>query len=379
MGAGKKRIKLSTGISLLPKFWDKEKQRVKRHHPNAATFNHVLSTTENQTEEIQLISRQNGTQITPALLRARLKLFNDVEQETSDFIAAFEQYLKAQAVTFASGTLRSNTQNFGHLKEFSKANSVTLTFANIDADFYDALQAYFLQGERFVNSTFNRLRKVLVSFLNWATDKEINSNISYKKFKKLPELQTESIALTEAELNIIRAAELDERLHYYRDLFLLECFTGLRYSDLQHIKTEAIKGHTLSFTSTKTRQKLSIPLPPPAKEILANRLTPGEALYIPANQVFNRALKDIGEAAGLKESVTITRYSGSKRIDTTYKKFELIATHTGRRTFCNIALKKKVPAQFIMAITGHKTEASFKKYLRITQTDVSQALDGIFK
>jgi integrase len=48
-------------------------------------------------------------------------------------------------------------------------------------------------------------------------------------------------------------------------------------------------------------------------------------------------------------------------------KWEKISTHTARRSFATNMYNMNVPSLTIMAITGHTTEKSFLRYIKINQ------------
>jgi integrase len=103
------------------------------------------------------------------------------------------------------------------------------------------------------------------------------------------------------------------------------------------------------------------------KEIL--RKYSGDLPSIISNQKMNKYLKEIGNRAGLKQTVTISITKGGMRMDRNYKKFELITVHTARRSFATNMFLAGITTISIMKITGHKTEKSFLKYIRISQED----------
>ena len=80
-------------------------------------------------------------------------------------------------------------------------------------------------------------------------------------------------------------------------------------------------------------------------------------------------LKEIGELAGIDETVVLTKTKGGKRVQEVYKKYELISAHCGRRSFATNAYKDKLPAISIMKITGHTSEKAFLGYIRISQEE----------
>jgi len=73
-------------------------------------------------------------------------------------------------------------------------------------------------------------------------------------------------------------------------------------------------------------------------------------------------------------SKTIRKTKGGLRVDRKYKKHELITVHTARRSFATNMYMADVPTISIMKITGHRTEKSFLKYIRISQEDNANKL-----
>ena len=78
--------------------------------------------------------------------------------------------------------------------------------------------------------------------------------------------------------------------------------------------------------------------------------------------------------AGIDDSFVITATKGGKRVTEVFKKWELITTHTARRSFATNAYLQNVPTISIMKITGHRTEKSFLKYIKISQEDNANKL-----
>ena len=115
-----------------------------------------------------------------------------------------------------------------------------------------------------------------------------------------------------------------------------------------------------------------IPLKDYVKEIL--RKYEGIPPSAISNQKMNEYLKELGEAAAIKDDIVIASTKGGKRHIETYKKFELITTHTARRSFATNAYLQNVPTISIMKITGHRTEKSFLKYIKISQEDNANKL-----
>ena len=89
---------------------------------------------------------------------------------------------------------------------------------------------------------------------------------------------------------------------------------------------------------------------------------------------FNKLIKGIAREAGIDEEIIITQKKGSEKVEKTYKKFELVASHTCRRSFCTNEYLKGTPALFIMKISGHRTERNFLKYIKVDEKIAAQKI-----
>jgi integrase len=156
-----------------------------------------------------------------------------------------------------------------------------------------------------------------------------------------------------------------------RDLFLLGCYTGLRVSDYTRLKKEHIvqlEGvDFFEIESKKTGRVVTIPIHPLVQRIIqANGGIPPKRQ---PEQVINRNIKAIGAMAGIVGPVSIEQTSGGRKVKRSFQKFDLIKTHTARRSFCTNAYKSGLDCLDIMAVSGHTTEANFLKYIKITRQE----------
>ncbi len=238
-------------------------------------------------------------------------------------------------------------------------------FNDINETFHKRFIAYMLNEKDYSVNTYGRALKFVKTLLIAATKAGINSNNYYLNITGTQEA-SESIYLNETELQAIYKLDLSTRPHLdrVRDLFIIGCNTGLRFSDYTTIKPDDIQGERLRIVTQKTNSKVVIPLMPDAKAILQkyNFQLP-KAI---SNQKFNKYLKDIAEAAGLKETVITHITKGGESTETKQFKYELVTSHVARRSFATNYYKMGVDTLQIMAITGHKTEKEFLKYIKVT-------------
>ncbi len=96
------------------------------------------------------------------------------------------------------------------------------------------------------------------------------------------------------------------------------------------------------------------------------------------NQPLNRYLKEIGRLVGFDALETIIYTKGGKRITQQLPKYELITTHTARRSFATNQYLLGVPTITIMEMTGHRTEKAFMKYIKVTKREHAQKIRVIW-
>ena len=73
--------------------------------------------------------------------------------------------------------------------------------------------------------------------------------------------------------------------------------------------------------------------------------------------------------AGINEPVTIERSKGVFIVGQVIEKHNLVTSHTARRSAATNMFLGGIPPISIMQITGHKTESSFMKYLKMSAKD----------
>ena len=211
------------------------------------------------------------------------------------------------------------------------------------------------------NSSIRKNLDNLKWFLRWATDKGYNKELAFTTFQpKLKEVKNTVVYLTWDELMLIynfTPSSTRSNLEKVKDVFCFCCFTSLRYSDVANLKRSNVFEDYILVTTIKTYDTLRIELNKYSKAILEKykdeEYENNLALPVISNQKMNDGLKELGELCGINEPVSITYYKGSERIDEVYKKYELLTTHCGRRTFISNAIMLGIPPEVVMKWTGH--------------------------
>ena len=160
-----------------------------------------------------------------------------------------------------------------------------------------------------------------------------------------------------------------------RDLFVVGCLTALRYSDYSTLTKDNFQNGYIVKRTKKTNVDVKVPAHDYVKEIFAkyNGNIPN-GLCI---QYFNKYLKVIMKEIGLNDLITFSYTQGGKLKTATREKWELISSHTARRSAAtNMYLTGRMKTFEIMKLTGHRSEQNFFRYIRLTGDDTARSISG---
>lgn len=363
-----KRLKLSTGISIKTNEWDERKQRIKKTTTGCVDLNATLNRMEEDILTVYNKAVKDAKLITIDYIKGEFKKVQGGIEE-KDFHQFFAQFKEESKNKKTASTIKTYTVCYNVLKAYEKAKRKKITFDSIDLDFYRSLESYCFGVREFSTNYFGKVIKVLKTVLNEATERGINKNLAFRssKFKRSAEA-SDHIYLNEGELELIYTTKLTGHLERARDLFIVGCYTGLRFQDFSNIRHENIKDKCIYIKTTKTNEDVVIPIHPKVRALLNKYKDVYDTPLPPAytNQVMNRHLKEIGKKAGLDNDELVSVNKAGQRIEEQKKRYELISTHTARRSFATNTYLAGVQSIAIMKITGHKTETAFLKYIKVS-------------
>jgi integrase len=375
------RFKYSTGEQIDPKYWNPKSQRAKetKQFAEYPEFNTRLDKIENAINNTFRKLLNDGIQPNNTILKKELEnelSDNILKPKKQTFFHFIENYIKESLTNKREGTIKVYNTTFKYLKEYSSKNK-PIDFENITLEFYNNYTGFLSQEHSLSANTVGKHIKTIKSFMNEATERGINQNLEFrkKKFKTIRE-EADTVYLSVKELERFEKLKLtaSPRLERVRDLFLIGCYTGLRFSDFTQIKAENInlEKSMLLIRTQKTSERVAIPLHKTVKLIMQKYNYNLPKPYV--NQVMNNYIKEVASLADIKELTETTITRGGVVEKSTLPKFKLISTHTARRSFATNIYLAGVPTISIMKITGHKTERSFMAYIRISQEENADKL-----
>lgn len=390
------RIEFTTGYRIDVAKWDGDKQRVKNGCTNklkqsASEINAALLGYYTELQEI--FKRFEVAEIMPSPAEVKEAFNNrhghnektelvsaDTSNVPSNFYEAFDDFVRVcgRQNDWTHSTFEKFAAVKNHLKNFRSE----LSFEFFDEKGLTEYVQYLREVREMRNSTIGKQLSFLKWFLRWSFKQGMHSNNAYDTFKpKLKDTQKKIIFLTWEELNKLREFKIPptkQALERMRDVFLFQCFTGLRYSDVFNLRRSDIKGDHIEVTTVKTSDSLIIELNDHSKAILEKyknvEFENDKALPVITNQKMNDYLKELAELAEINEPVRQTYYKGNERIDEVTPKYALLGTHAGRRTFICNALALGIPPQVVMKWTGHSDYKAMKPYIDIADDIKANAM-----
>ena len=372
-----KRKKIYLPMTVRPDQWDVKKQQFRRNFDDWSEANNLLKLLTKQLDSAAVTLAAKGTPATPDDLRAVVGKVTGAAAPPpapEGLLAQLAGWIEDCRRDKTPSTIKSYRTLVGHLTAYAKLRRMRLEYANVDAPFVEGFKTYLLRTVGIANTSINNNVKYLKAFLNATFEQGRHEFAHFKRFRKLEAVAPEVVYLTAADKHKLFTLNLEPLpyLEHTRDVFLFECETGLRFSDVYALRPEQIAEGHLLITTQKTADLLRVPLSPLAQSILTRYVghREGKALPVKSNQKTNQDLKIIARLARLDAPTTTTQHRGSERVATTRPKYELVCTHTARRTFVTLALEGGMRPETVMRITGHKDYKTLHRYLKITDAVV---------
>ena len=388
------RYIIHTREKIESKFWENQKAKTGKQYPDGYTINARLDSWSKAINQ----ALQSFTAISPPhkddFIQAVDKLLLPPEG-IHEYLTPWTENFLPRSGRKAFNQIRHKT-SLAMLKEYEKHERKKLRFKDIDLQFYRSFKAW-CDLKKYSLNTFGTAIKHIKVWMN-ESEEEINHNCTAHRSRKFITLTetSDTIYLTEDELlkihrldlnweTILKAfpkisnGNLKKKLISYppiRDRFLIGCFTALRVSDFTRLTGVNIKNDMIRIQPAKgsiKNEDVVIPVHWAIKEILSRGFDWNKKVY---DQKINEHIKHIARMAGINQDVTITRTEGSKKVSKVFKKYELVTTHTARRSGATNMYKAGIPSLAIMKITGHTTERSFLKYIKVSQEENAKMLQG---
>ena len=260
-----------------------------------------------------------------------------------------------------------------------KAPFSNVTISNFSKyGFYDELLKYYKNERNASNNYINNLIRVYKIFGNYCVDHKYIDNIEWLNIKLLKKEKILNAALTQNELNkLIKYIPISKGEYYTKYLFIIQCLTGLRWSDANKIDVNTFntKEKFIKFSTQKTNAEVIIPITNTLKDFININDYPKRKLkYL--RYLIN--IREICKKAGIIDLVEYKRIINGRASYSKEPKYKLIGTHSARRTFVTLAANNNIPLNIIMRVTGHKKIDTLQRYIKTDDETVYKEFQNKF-
>lgn len=306
-----------------------------------------------------------------------------------------------RGLNFSRNSFRNIRTSMRKWEEFQASKNTEYDFDDVNIRVYNEFiiwqksQGYALN---YIGKIIGVLKTVLLAARSEGYHK--NDIVFDRKFKRTY-ANVDTIYLTKEELNKIFAVDLSEcpeSWGHVRDIFMVGCWTAQRVSDYNNIKKEDFESYTRKFVveqedpknpgkkkdivkteevtylnvrQQKTGAKVAVPVSSQLKEIMERY---DYQLPHYSEQTLNEKIKYVGKKAGIDDMIEIATTKGGVLKSEKFHKYELITSHTARRTGATLMYLAGLDIYDIMKITGHASPQMLRKYIR---ADALQVVDKI--
>ena len=389
---GGKRTDLYTGITVRPSQWTEKKERVKQGCTVDGYQYNVLNAKLNEQEQYvedyfnNSELRSATTSLSDLRERFRHKFRLSEEALSDEFFFQFDKFLKETAGE--SGWSANRKEQMKRLRDKVKEFKPDIKFADLSTETMDSFKVFL--SKSLWNDALLKHLQYFKQFVTWASKRGHKVHEEYFAYDpKLPQSKKAVRYLTLDELDTIYNLTFEGRegLERARDIFVFQCYTALRVSDVNQLKHENIclneKGeYYIKMVAEKDDDPLNIKLAQRALKIFkkyeGNVYENDLVFPVISPPKYNKHLKELGKAAGLKGEWIDYQYRLSERVPVKVPKQDL-TTHTARRTFIVTAMNEGISLDLIALITSHSDVKAMKPYISMNTKGADKVIAALDK
>jgi integrase len=369
--------------------WNVKKQRSRDGNIKTADGKHGLNDLLNNLADVCIAAYHtelaNGNP-TPAQLKKHLDAFmaqnhdaERLEAERPTFKNLVDRFIageiKHKGKDKAANTIKTYKTAQGHFLDFEKATGYKVDFETINLDFYYKFVNYLQHTANLSTNAIGKIVQILKVFMAEGVDLNLTNNLEFRKKKfAVTREETDAVYLSEDEIMTLYKHDFgdNKRLEQVRDLFVFGCWVGLRFSDYNNVKPENIidvNGEKfIRIKTKKTGAVVYVPCNPVVMAIFKRyEKSPNKLPKSISDVKFNLYIKEACKAAGLTETGRLLNEPDAEL-------WQHVTSHTARRSFATNYYLEGFPTTDLMKITGHKTEKSFRQYIKVTKLDAAKRM-----
>lgn len=339
---------ISTGVYITVNQWNDKKKEVVKHE-NSYQINTNLRAKISRLEAIEY------EYITKKIVYDFQTLKNDFLGLSNDSFLSFCKK-ELQKKDLSQATINNHNATFALLQKYENETQ-TITFQSLTLDWLQLLDKYLL-SKNMEKSSIGRHHQTIRSYINEAIKKnKIDARDYPYKHYQIKAQKSEIIHLNEAQLQQLQEIAENEK-SIYLDMFLLGCYTGLRFADIQGLEKTTIENQDYNYlrkkaqkTGKMTNINISILFEGMAEKIIKNyeEMKPFSQV---SNVQINIKLKEIGEKIGVKD----------------------LHFHVSRHTFATQLLEKGLDIVSVQELMQHSDINTTRIYAKLVNQQLNNNL-----
>lgn len=361
VSADGKKYKKSTGLTIQPALWNQKAKALRAKCKDVKVY-----------EQLRLIDLRMGEAESIGLEPGRaieFALEGKVSAEKKPKRPTFWEYFKEW------GERPSPVQRQRRLYPniVSKLMGTREDWEDIDSAYYFRLCRAMDEYGCSINYKGAIISKLKV-VMNEGYKQKFHKNEEFRQFKRMSEVP-ETIALTAEDLDALWSCDkLTQMERKARDLFIIGVYAVARWEDYSRLTTDNISNGMLNYEQLKTGRTVILPVSSRLQECLERN---GGIAPKLSQQKFNDAIKRCCRKIGMTGRVHVSKSKGANRVSASQERWEMVSSHTARRTGATMLYLAGVPLKRVMMCTGHQTEANLMRYIRITKEENAKKLSSL--
>ena len=234
----------------------------------------------------------------------------------------------------------------------------------------DIFYGYFIQFCRqrgLKDTSIGVMCARLRALLSWAAKYKAPVSPTYTEYV-IPKTVPHEIALSADDVSRVTYFDYRDAMSRVRDMFVLSVCLYQRHSDMVRIGPSNFERNKFTITQQKTGIVATVDIdrfsiePKTAYKILDRYGF--TAPYTATIGNYNRRLHDLMRDVGFTDTVRVDGFVDGVMTSTEVPRFELITSHTARRTAITVGVDRGLNVHDLRKCSGHADLKNFDRYIR---------------
>jgi integrase len=360
--------KMDTGVKVMPKYWSQNKGEVLRGDVDYKNKNRLIH--EKESKVSSYIHNPAADYKFAQLKKEEFLLIEQVfpsermwkmKKCLVDYIDDY--YQRRKSLNHPNGTIKEYLTLKNRIKEFDDFRDNRTYLNDVNITWSDEFEIW-LNKKKYATGTIQKTYTILITVLTHYWDirdemkLQMNDKFKSERFKRGDKSRNEPMPLSEEQLMALFNHRFEEKhLERVRKMILIQCFTGVRYGDLAHLRPQHFDDNILTFMPQKTlyrRKEVEQPLNPFAKQLL-EEVGFDTSCYKMENQPYNRQIKEVFKLMAKEGKYKGLRFPSN------------VTSHNFRDTFISLAVMKGVNFKSILSWVGQSSYAVMDRYVKLNK------------